>query len=104
MIYKDNLRRPVPAGTTIRFYDPEIDAWQITWISPDQGVAQTFIARKVNDEIVLEGENKGGYPEKWIFSQITSTSFRWRSVETHDNGKTWQLTEEMKVRRSRASR
>lgn len=103
MIYKENLRRAVPAGTTIRFYDRKIDAWRSTWISPDQGVVQTFIGRKVNDEIVLEGKTKEGYPENWIFSQITPTSFRWRSVETHDNGKTWQLTEEMKVRKSSAS-
>ena len=104
MIYKEKLRRVVPAGTTIRFYDHNLDAWHSTWISPSQGVVQTFIARKVNDEIVLEGKTKEGYPENWIFSQIKPTSFHWRSVETHDNGRTWQLTEEMKVRRSSVNR
>jgi hypothetical protein len=104
MIYKKNLRRVVPAGTTIRFYDHNLDAWYSTWISPGQGVVQTFMGRKVNDEIVLEGKTKEGYPENWIFSQIKPTSFQWRSVETHDNGKTWQLTEEMKIRRSSESR
>ena len=92
----------VPARTTIRFYDHKIDAWYSTWISPGQGV-QTFTARKVGDEIVLEGKTKEGYPERWIFSYVEPTSFLWRSVETHDNGKTWQLTEEMKVRRSNVS-
>jgi hypothetical protein len=104
MIYEKNLRRVVPAGTTIRFYDHNIDAWYSTWISPGQGVVRTFMARKVDDEIVLEGKTKEGYPENWIFSQIKPTSFRWRSVETHDNGKTWQLTEEMKVHRSSVNR
>jgi len=104
MTYRENPRRLIPVGTTIRFYDPKIDAWRSTWMSPIQGAMQTFIARKVNQEIVLESKTKEGYPEKWIFSDITSQSFRWRSVETHDNGKTWQLTEEMQVRRSRTSR
>lgn len=105
MVYKENLRRMVPAGTTIRFYDHNLDAWYSTWISPGQGQGvQTFIARKVGDEIVLEGKTKEGYPENWIFSHIKPTSFQWRSVETHDNSKTWQLTEEMKIRRSSASR
>jgi hypothetical protein len=104
MMYDEKTRRAVPAGTTIRFYDREIDAWHSIWISPVQNALQTFIARKVNDEIVLEGRTKEGYPENWIFSQITPTSFRWRSMETHDNGKTWQLTEEMKVLKSRVRR
>lgn len=92
--------RVVPAGTTVRFYDPKIDAWQSIWISPVQGVVQTFVARQVGDEIVLEGKTKEGYPERWIFSEITSQSFRWRAVRSHDEEKTWQLTEEMRVRRT----
>jgi hypothetical protein len=86
-------------GTTIRFYDPKIDAWRSTWLSPLKGLVRTFIARKVNDEIVLESKTAESYPEKWIFSQITPQSFRWHSEETHDNGKTWLLTEEMEIRK-----
>jgi hypothetical protein len=99
MTYLEKPHKAVAAGTTIRFYDPKIDAWQSIWISPIQGVVRTFIARKVNDEIVLESKTKEGNPERWIFSGITPKSFRWRSVETHDDGKTWQLTEEMHVRK-----
>ena len=86
-------------GTPIRFFDPKIDAWRSTWLSPVKGLVQTFIAKKVNDEIVLELQNADAYPEKWIFSIITPTYFRWHSEETHDNGKTWLLTEEMLIRR-----
>ena len=69
------------------------------WLSPLKGLVQTFIARKVNDEIVLEGKTTEGYPEKWIFSEITPQSFRWRAEETHDDGKTYLLTEEMQIRK-----
>ena len=86
-------------GTTIRFYDPKIDAWRSTWLSPIKGLVRTFIAHKVNDEIVLESKTAEGYPEKWIFSQITPDSFRWHSEETHDDGRTWILTEEMQIRK-----
>lgn len=102
--YQENPPRVVPVGTTIRFYDPKIDEWRSIWISPKQGLVQTFVARKVGDEIVLESKTKEGYPENWIFSEVTPNSFRWRSVESHDNMKTWQLTEEMRVRRNSASR
>lgn len=96
----ENSQKMVLFGTTIRFYDPKIDAWRSTWLSPLKGLVQTFIARKVNDEIVLELQNTDGYPEKWIFSEITPNSFRWHSEETHDKGKTWLLTEEMQIKKS----
>ncbi|HYM39567.1 MAG TPA: hypothetical protein VEY12_05415 [Thermoplasmata archaeon] len=41
-----------------------------------------------------------GNPEHWIFSEITGTSFRWRAEESFDGGRTWKLTEEMRIRRS----
>ena len=89
----------VPEGTTVRFYDSKIDAWHSVWISPNQGVVKTFLGQKVGDEIVLEGKTVDGYPVKWIFSEINSESFRWHSEETRDEGKTWALREEMRVRR-----
>ena len=87
-------------GTTIRFYDPKIEAWRSTWLSPLKGLVQTFIGHEVNGEIVLEHKNEEGYPEKWIFSQITPQSFRWHAEETHDEGKTWILTEEMQMQKT----
>ena len=96
--------KAVPIGTTVRFYDPKIDAWQSTWISPVQNLVQSFTGRKVGDEIVLESETREGYPEKWIFSEITKNSFRWHAEESHDAGKTWILTEEMRVRRQVSDR
>ena len=102
MIRKEG--RAIPVGTTIRFYDPKIDAWYSTWISPMHGLVQTFVARKVGDEIVLEGKSNDGYPEHWIFSEITPDAFHWRAVESHDNEKSWKLTEEMRVTRREAKR
>ena len=86
-------------GTTIRFYDPRLHAWQVTWHGPVQGVRRLFLAREVGDEIVQEGQTEEGYPMRWIFSAIESDSFRWRSVYSRDGEETWQLREEMDVRR-----
>jgi len=87
-------------GTTVRFFDPKIEAWRSTWLSPLKGLVQTFIGRKVQDQIVLELQNTD-VPEKWVFSEITPTSFRWHSEETRDKGKTWMLTEEMQIQKSK---
>jgi hypothetical protein len=99
MTHKGNPPRAVPAGTTIRFYDPKIDAWHSIWIAPKSGAIQVFLARLVSEEIVLEGRTDDQYPERWIFSEITANSFRWRAVESYDKQKTWKLTEEMRIRR-----
>jgi hypothetical protein len=91
--------REIPWGTTVRFYDPKIDAWRSTWNSPRQGAVKSFIGRKVADQIVLERRSEEGHTWKWIFSEIKKDSFRWHSEMGRDNGKTWTLTEEMQVRR-----
>jgi hypothetical protein len=99
MTYDTKTRKAIPVGTTIRVYDPETDAWQCTWISVVRHTTQTFVGRKVGADIVLESRPKGGRPERWIFSDITPNSFRWHSEESHDKGKSWHLTEEMKMSR-----
>jgi hypothetical protein len=91
--------KPIPVGTTVRFYDKKIDAWHSIWLSPEHGAIKTFIARQVGDEIVLEGKTAEGYPVKWIFSEITPNSFRWRAEEKRDKERTWALVEEMRIRR-----
>ena len=93
--------RAIPSGTTIRYYEPKIDAWHSIWISPKQGIVQSFVARKEGEEIVLRGETKEGYSEHWIFSEITPASFRWRAVESRDKERTWTVTEEMHACRSK---
>ena len=104
MSIDEKTGKAIPQGTTIRFYDQKIDAWHSVWVSPTQGVVKTFVARQIGDEIVLEGKTTEGYPVKWIFSDITPDSFRWRAVESHDNQRTWKLTEEMRIRRKSPSK
>jgi hypothetical protein len=86
-------------GTTIRFYDPEIDAWRSTWLGPRNRVVMPFIGRLIDDEIVLEGSFEEGVTTRWIFADITPDSFSWRNVDSADGGETWTLKQEMKGRR-----
>jgi hypothetical protein len=101
MSYDAQSKGAFPVGTTIRVYDPSMDAWQSTWISAISRTVQTFIARQVGKEIILESQTKKDLPERWIFSDITPESFRWHSEESSDGGKLWALTEEMDIRRHR---
>ncbi len=101
IVYQENPPAKVAAGTTIRFYDPILNGWRCTWISPTQSTVRTFLALKIGGEIVLEPTDKTAVAERWIFSEITPTSFRWRAVESTDTEtvKTWRMTEEMRMKR-----
>ena len=88
-------------GATLRFYDPTIDAWRSTWIGPVKGYVIPFIGRKIGDEIVLEGKFENGTAIKWIFSEITKNSFRWRSIESTDDWTTERKVQEMFCQRQK---
>jgi hypothetical protein len=91
---------PYEYGATMRFYDPTIQAWRSTWIGPVRHLVRAFIARQVADEIILEGSSTQGLRIRWIFSEITATSFHWRNVESSDDGATWTTVQEMAAQRA----
>ena len=86
-------------GTTLRVYDPGIDAWQIQWTDP---VTQTFlgmIGRGQGDDIVQLGTRPDGTPVRWSFLQIMPDFFRWRGEVSPDQGGSWRLQVEFTARR-----
>jgi len=84
-------------GTTVRFYDAGADVWRVVWCGPGFGNLRPFVATQQGDEIVQEGTTPDGEPLHWIFSDITPTSFEWRSRILHDGE--WRPRERMSVRR-----
>lgn len=100
-LYYEGEKGLVSAGTTLRFYNSETHLWNSIWVSPRQNDFGVFLGRKVGDEIVLElqekSEHKGEGKVRWIFSEITQTSFRWHGEESSDGGKTWALKQEMRL-------
>jgi hypothetical protein len=59
--------------------------------------------RADGDEIFLDARTATGDPQRWIFSAITPTSFHWRNIVTLDDGRSWQLREELAVRKVETS-
>lgn len=86
-------------GTTLRVYDPKLDAWRVTWINPVSGVSNTLLGRRRGEDIVQEGQDMDGSLIRWSFSEITARSFRWRGELSTDEGGTWRLAAEFRGRR-----
>jgi hypothetical protein len=87
-------------GTTIRVYDPRIDGWRVTFISPLFGAIVNLIAREHGSEIWLEGRAPDNSLYRWTFSDITTESARWQGFTSSDEGLTWLREEEILLSRS----
>jgi hypothetical protein len=86
-------------GTTLRLYDPAIDAWHILWSDPVRQVHTRQIGRAQGGDIIQLGKNDLGEPLCRSFSDITPASFRWRGERSRDDGASWQLQAEFLARR-----
>ena len=87
-------------GTTLRVYDPDIDAWHILWSDPVRQYYARQIGRARGNDIVQEGKNDAGAMLRWSFTDITPDSFRWLGERSTDGGATWQLQAEFLARRA----
>jgi hypothetical protein len=85
-------------GTTLRVYDPNLDAWHIIWSDPLRQVYRRQVGRARDSEIMQEGLDDAGVPTRWRFVDRTDDSFRWLSERSPDK-QTWQLQAEFAVRR-----
>jgi hypothetical protein len=86
-------------GTTLRVYDPAIDAWHILWNDPLKQYYTRQIGRARGSDIVQEGTNSAGEDVRWSFTDITPDSFRWLGERSRDGGLTWQLQAEFHASR-----
>lgn len=83
-------------GTTIRYYDPKIDAFRSTWICPIRNALVSFIGRVVDGKIVLNAlaADPPGRRIRWSFVSITAERFSWTG-EVSDDGSSWLLVQEI---------
>jgi len=86
-------------GTTLRVYDPGLEAWHILWSDPLRQYYSRQLGRAQGSDIVQIGKNDAGVPLRWSFTGITSNSFRWLGERSPDDGKSWQLQAEFHARR-----
>ena len=88
-------------GTTLRVWDPAIQAWHITWINPVTGHREEQIGRRCGKDIVQVGARPDGTPTRWMFTEVTQDSFHWTGESLLPDGKTWKLEGEFRAKRMR---
>jgi hypothetical protein len=88
-------------GTTLRIWDPAIQAWRIRWVNPVTGQEERQTGRKVENEVAQIGARLDGTLTRWRFTEIMPDSFRWIGEALEPDGKTWKLEGEFRARRLR---
>lgn len=86
-------------GTTLRIYDPGIDAWHILWSDPVKQYYTRQIGRADGRDIVQLGKDDSGAAVRWRFIEIAPDSFHWLGERSPDGGARWQLQIEFFARR-----
>jgi hypothetical protein len=94
--------RPAMFGTTLRIYDPGIDAWHIVWIDPlgQNHLRQT--GRAEGKDIVQLGTDATGAETRWRFTEISENAFHWIGERRPTGAGDWQLVVEFLARRKAA--
>jgi hypothetical protein len=88
-------------GTTLRVWDPSIQAWRITWRNPAGDHHEDQIGRRSGSDVVQIGTRPDGTPTRWTFTEITPDSFHWLGEALETDGKTWILEGEFRATRAR---
>lgn len=88
-------------GTTLRIWDPAIQAWHIRWMNPASGHQESQIGRRVGNEIVQIGARANGTPTRWRFTEIAPDSFHWIGEALGLDGKSCKLEGEFRAKRVR---
>lgn len=97
---QDVWRLPgVFAGSTLRVYDPGLDAWHIVWSDPLRQYYNRQLGRRRGDRIVQEGTDGAGNATRWSFIDIRTNRFRWLGERRDDAQEPWRLVADFAARR-----
>ncbi len=90
-------------GTTLRTYDPSLDAWQVQWTDPITQTYFTMVGRKEGHDIVQLGKGPSDTLIRWSFRDIAPDAFLWRGEVSADDGASWHRSVEFLARRAGAT-
>src|SRR5262245_20532254 len=85
-------------GTTLRIYDPDLDAWRILWSDPATNFFTQQIGRAQGADIVQTGPDPRGGSMRWTFTEIEPNSIHWTGERASDE-KSWRQEVDIRARR-----
>lgn len=99
----DSGEPPRMFGTTLRIYDPVIDAWHIFWNDPVNSYYSRQMGRPDGPDIVQLGTDGANNRVRWRFTEIRPDSFHWIGERSASGCTMWRKDVEFFARRGRTS-
>lgn len=81
-------------GSTLRIYDPSLDAWHVLWSDPLKQYYTRQLGRAVGNDIVQEGRMENGDILRWRFTERSNDQFRWLGERSDPSGNNFRLQAE----------
>lgn len=87
-------------ATTIRTYERNARVWNLIFINPAAVETNArLVARRVGNDIAMEGALADGSPIRWGYTGLTPTSFHYKAERMWQDTGTWSVYLELIGRR-----
>ncbi len=104
IVNPSGTRKEREVYTDLHWFNAKTRTWHATFVDPEHGSVAKFAGGPVgNDRYVLETSDLGSKQTRWSFNDIRADSFVWRDEASNDDGKTWKLQSEYKMKRRLAN-
>jgi hypothetical protein len=100
IVNPSGTRKEREVYTDLHWFDAKSRTWRAAFVDPEHGSVARFTGGPVgNDRYVLETSDLGSKQTRWSFNDIRPDSFVWRDEASNDDGKTWKLHSEYRMKR-----
>ena len=104
IVHPSGTRTEREVYADLHWFDAKSRTWRAAFVDPEHGSVAKFTGGPVgSDRYVLETPDLGSNRTRWSFYDIRRDSFAVRGEASNDEGKTWKLESEYKMKRRRAN-
>ena len=100
IVNPSGTRKEREVYTDLHWFDAKSRTWRSAFVDPEHGSVAKFTGGPVGDDrYILETPDLGSKQTRWSFYDIRRDSFAVRGEASNDDGKTWKLESEYKMKR-----
>jgi hypothetical protein len=100
IVHPSGKRKEREVYTDLHWFDAKSRTWRSAFVDPEHGSVARFTGGPVgNDRYVLQTPDFGSNQTRWSFYDIRRDSFAVRGEASGDDGKTWKLESEYRMKR-----
>ena len=104
IVHPSGERKEREVYTDLHWFDAKSRTWRSAFVDPEHGSVARFKGGPVGDDrYVLETPDFGSNQTRWSFYDIRRDTLAVRGEVSSDDGKTWKLESEYKMKRRRAN-